>query len=97
VVFVRLAGLIEEAVWRRSCSTCSTFFCLSSFRLSDSFDGIHGPISGDPGFRSFVPARLYRAKQEGSSTAARKALRYEVSGDANNTPIVKVKGSVTVG
>lgn len=41
------------------------FFCLSSFRLSDSFDGIHGPTSGGPGLRSFVPARLFTRSKRG--------------------------------
>jgi hypothetical protein len=44
----------------------------------------------------FRAGQAFRAKQEGPSTANRKALRYEFSGDVSNAPIVKVKGSVTV-
>ncbi len=73
------------------------FFCLSSFRFSDSFDGIHRPTGGGSGLRSFVPARLFTQSEAGPSTAVRKTLRYGVSGDASNAPIVKGRGSVTTG
>jgi hypothetical protein len=35
------------------------FFCLSSFRLSDSFDEIRRPTGGSSSLRSFVPAGLF--------------------------------------
>jgi hypothetical protein len=35
------------------------FFCLSSFKLLDSFDGKRGPSGGGLGLRSSVSARLF--------------------------------------
>lgn len=50
-----------------------------------------------PGLRSFVPAGLFTQSKAAPSNAAREALRYETGGGTSNAPIVKGKGSVTVG
>lgn len=73
------------------------FFCLSPFRFSITFDEIRKPTGGGPGLRSFVLAGLFARNKAGPSNAARENLRYETGGDASNAPIVKVKGSVTIG
>ena len=55
------------------------FFCLSSFRLSDSFDVVRRPNGGGSGLRSFVPAGSTQSKA-GPSNTARETLRYEPGG-----------------